>query len=54
MSALPDFRRIASASLRGTGALKFSCIGRIGKHAARAFSRSQLKLAVKASRTVKS
>ena len=45
--------RTASASARGTGALKASVIGRIGRQAAWAFSRSQLKLAVKGSRTVK-
>ena len=52
-SPLPDFRRIASASLRGTGALKFSRMGRIGRQADWAFSRSQLKLAVNGSRTWK-
>ena len=51
---LPDARRIASASLRATGALKSSRIGRIGRQADWAFSRSQPKLAVKGSRTVKS
>ena len=48
-----DFRRIASASLRGTGALKARRIGRIGKQGAWAFSRSQLKLRCKGSRTLK-
>ena len=47
-----DFRRMPSASLRGTGALKSRRIGRIGKQAAWAFSRSQLKLTSKGSRTV--
>ena len=51
---LPDVRRIASASLRATGALKSSRMGRIGRQADWAFSRSQPKLAVKGSRTVKS
>ena len=46
-----DFRRMPSATLRGTGALKSSRIGRIGRQAACAFSRSQLKLNSKASRT---
>ena len=36
---------------RGTGALNFSSIGRIGMHAAWAFSRSQAMLALKGSRT---
>ncbi|MCY1170947.1 hypothetical protein D9M73_110370 [compost metagenome] len=49
----PDFRRIASASLRGTGALKFRLMGRIGRQADWAFSRSQLKLAENGSRTWK-
>jgi hypothetical protein len=51
--SLADFRRIASASFRATGALKARRIGRIGRHAAWAFSRSQLKLTENGSRTVK-
>ena len=46
--------RMPSASLRGTGALKFSTIGRIGKQPAWAFSRSQLNSAVKGCRTLNS
>ncbi len=42
-----------SASLRDTGALKARRIGRIGRQAACAFSRSQLKLTENGSRTVK-
>ena len=52
--SLADVRRIASASLRGTGALKFSRMGKRGRQADRAFSRSQLKVAENGSRTVKS
>ena len=52
--SLPAFSRIPSTSLRGTGALKFRLIARMGKQAAWAFSRSQLKVAAKGSRTVKS
>ena len=37
--------------MRGTGALKLSCIGRMGRQAAWAFSRSQLNSAAKGSRT---
>ena len=48
-----ELRRRPSATLRGTGALKFSVMGRIGRHAACAFSRSQLKFTVNASRTWK-
>ena len=44
---------MASASLRGTGALKFRLMGRMGRQADCAFSRSQLKLAENGSRTVK-
>ena len=40
-----------SANLRGTGELKLRLMGLIGKHAACAFSRSQLKLAANGSRT---
>jgi hypothetical protein len=47
-----DFRRMAAASLRGTGALKASCSGRIGRQAAWAFSRSQLNSAAKGWRTL--
>ena len=52
--SLADVRRIASASLRGTGALKFSRIGKRGRQADWAFSRSQLKVAENGSRTLKS
>ena len=52
-SARSERRRICSASRRGTGALNWSVIGRIGMQAAWAFSRSQPMLAVKGSRTVK-
>ena len=48
-----DFRRIAAASLRGTGALKDSVIGRIGRQAAWAFSRSQVNSAKNGARTSK-
>ena len=51
---LADVRAIASASLRGTGALKLKRIGNRGRQADWAFSRSQLKLAENGSRTVKS
>ena len=47
----PLLRRIASISLRGTGALKLRRMGRIGRQAELAFSRSQLKSAEKGSRT---
>ncbi len=50
--SLSDFSRIASASLRGTGALNDRRIGRMGRQAACAFSRSQPKSALKGSRTV--
>ena len=40
-----------AASARGTGAEKRRLIGRIGRHGAAAFSRSQLNSAVKAART---
>ena len=46
-------RRTWAASSRATGALKRTLIGRIGRHGALARSRSQLKSAVKAARTVK-
>ena len=47
----PDTKRMPSACLRGTGALKLRLIGRIGRQADWAFSRSQLKLAENGSRT---
>ena len=46
-------RRTWAASSRATGAVKRTLIGRIGRHGALARSRSQLKSAVKAARTVK-
>ena len=52
-SPLSPTRRANSARRRGTGALNFNSIGRIGKQPACAFSRSQLVLAVNGSRTVK-
>ncbi|MNT72935.1 hypothetical protein D3C72_2115820 [compost metagenome] len=50
----PDgvFSTTLSASLRGTGEEKLTDIGRSGVHGDCACSRSQLKLAVKGSRTV--
>ena len=48
-----DTSRTPSSHFLGTGAVKVSAIGRIGKHALCAFSRSQLKLAAKGSRTSK-
>ena len=53
ISVLPERSRTAPSSLRATGALKTSSIGRIGMQAAWAFSRSQVVLAVKGSRTLK-
>ena len=53
ISVLSERSRTAPSSLRATGALKTSSIGRIGMQAAWAFSRSQLVLAVKGSRTLK-
>ena len=47
----PPLSSICAASLRVTGALKFSCIGRSGRQAACAFSRSQVNDAAKGSRT---
>ena len=47
-----DFRRIASACLRGTGALNSSDMGRIGRQPDCAFSRSQRNSALKGSRTL--
>ena len=47
----PLLRRMPSISLRGTGALKDRRMGRIGRQAALAFSRSQLKSALKGCRT---
>ena len=52
--SLADWRRMAAASLRGTGALNDSIIGRMGRQAAWAFSRSQLNSAENGSRTLKS
>jgi len=51
-SVLSERSRTAPSSLRATGALNVSSIGRIGMHAAWAFSRSQRVLAVKGSRTL--
>ncbi len=49
--SLLDFKRISVSSLAGTGALKARRMGRTAKQALCAFSRSQLKLAAKGSRT---
>ena len=49
----PPLSAICAASLRGTGALKRSVIGRSGRQAACAFSRSQVKDTAKGSRTWK-
>ncbi len=49
----PPLATIFAASARVTGALKRSCMGLSGRQAACAFSRSQLKLAAKGSRTSK-
>lgn len=50
----PPLRRMPCASLTGTGALNDRRMGRIGRQAAWAFSRSQPKSALKGWRTVKS
>ena len=52
--SLPTCRRTPCACARVTGALKFRLTGRIARQSARAFSRSQLKLAMNGSRTVNS
>ena len=49
--SLPLTRRMPCSSFTGTGALKLSVSGRMGRQALCAFSRSQLKLAEKGSRT---
>ncbi|MNS68836.1 hypothetical protein D3C86_1389650 [compost metagenome] len=46
------FRTMCSATLRGIGAVKVTVIGRSGVQGASARSRSQVKPAAKASRTV--
>ena len=52
--SLSETKRIPSSHFFGTAAVKLSVMGRIGRQALCAFSRSQLKLAAKGSRTRKS